>query len=81
MANVYMARMSSLVPVEVHKVKTTYHNDRTASQAAKVKETLIEEGLTEERILTVGFRDDEPPVAFPADQERLVVVKFISADK
>jgi outer membrane protein OmpA-like peptidoglycan-associated protein len=80
MANVYMARMSSLVPVEVHKVKTTYHNDRTASQAAKVKESLIEEGLAEERILTVGFRDDEPPVAFPADQDRLVVVKFVSAD-
>jgi outer membrane protein OmpA-like peptidoglycan-associated protein len=80
MASVYMARMSSLVPVQVHKVSSTYHNDRTASQAAVVKESLINEGLAAERIITAGYRDGEPPVKFPADQDRLVVVKLISSE-
>ena len=76
LANVYMARMSSLIPVEVSKVKSIYHNDRCEKQAERVKEILVERGLEGERISTMGYRDLEPPVQFPVDQERLVVVKL-----
>lgn len=78
MANVYLARMSSHVPVQVQKVNSTYHNDRTSSQAAVIKESLVNEGLSAERIVTVGYRDAEAPVEFPVNQDRLVVIKLLS---
>jgi OOP family OmpA-OmpF porin len=79
-ANVYMARMSSLVPVRVEKVTSMYHNDRTEKQAAKVSDALVAEGLAVERITTRGFRDASSPIQFPTNQDRLVVVKLVSAN-
>ena len=80
MANIYLARMSSLIPVEVQKVRTVYHNDRSEKQATMVKESLVNEGLVPDKITVVGYRDEQPPVPFPPQQDRLVVVKLISAN-
>jgi hypothetical protein len=78
MANIYMARMSSLVPVEVVKIKSIYHNDRTEKQALAVRDSLVSEGLAAERFQITGYRDAEPPVRFPSQQDRFVVVKLLS---
>lgn len=77
-ANIYMARMSSLIPVEVLRVRTIYHNDRTLKQALVIKDSLVANGLAPERIAIAGYRDAEPPVRFPAQQDRLVVFKLLS---
>lgn len=78
MANVYLARMSSLVPVQIQKIKATYHNDRTTKQANVISDSLVNEGLEEGRIEVKGYRDTEPPVQYPAKQDRLVVIKLLT---
>jgi len=80
MANVYMARMTSLIPVQVQKLTSTYHNDRTESQGLKVKSDLVDRGIAFNRINVVGYRDADPPVSFPTGQDRVVVLRILPSE-
>ena len=81
-ANLYLARMAAVDSISVQEILIVYHNDRSEAQAEVVKESLINEGIGETRVTSVGYRDAEPPVNFPANTDRMVVVKLLSgADK
>ena len=77
-ASIYMARMIASDSVVVPKMVNTYHNDRTTSQAEAVKESLIEAGIEEVRMQTIGHKDDLPSIEFPNDRDRLIVIRFLN---
>ena len=77
-ANIYLARMSTSDSVEVHKTMNTYHNDRTTAQAEAVKESLVEAGIDELRIHTIGYKDDLPSVEFANGNDRMIVIRLLN---
>ena len=77
-ADIYLDRMAALDSVAVDKVITIYHNDRTPAEANAVKERLTEEGIAAARMQAVGYKDTDPPVDFPAGQERMVVIRLLN---
>jgi hypothetical protein len=70
--------MSTSDSVEVHKTMNTYHNDRTTAQAEAVKESLVEAGIDELRINTIGYKDDLPSVEFANGNDRLIVIRLLN---
>ena len=77
-ANIYMARMSTRDSLEVQNTVNIYHNDRTTAQAEAVKESLIEAGIEELRIQTVGYKDDLPSLEFPGESDRMIVIRLLN---
>ena len=80
-ANVILDRMASLEMVTVTKLVNVYHNNRTPAQADAVKANLVEDGIEETRVQSIGYRDDEPPVDFQPDQDRMIVIRFLTDPK
>jgi outer membrane protein OmpA-like peptidoglycan-associated protein len=70
--------MAAVDSVQVQRLTTKYHNNRTPSQAEAVKQGLVKEGVAENRIKVVGYKDEEPPLPFDLNQDRVVVVKFLN---
>ena len=77
-AGIYLARMSASDSVVVPKLVNTYHNDRTTTQAEAVKESLIEAGIEELRMHTIGYKDDLPSIEFPNGRDRLIVIRLLN---
>jgi len=77
-AYTYLARMGAIDSVEVINLITTYHNDRTTAQANAVQTSLIEKGIAQSRMSFVGYRDKEPPLDFPSEKDRLIIIKLLS---
>lgn len=77
-ANIYLARMSTIDSLEVQNTVNIYHNDRTTAQAEAVKERLVEAGIEELRIFTVGYKDDLPSIEFPGDRDRMIVIRLLN---
>jgi len=80
-ANVLHARMASIDSVAVTRFVNVYHNNRTPAQADAVKANLVEDGIEESRLHSIGYRDETPPVDFQQDKERMIVIRFLSDPK
>lgn len=80
-ANVILERMASLEIVTVTTLVNVYHNNRTPAQADAVKANLVADEIDETRIQSIGYRDDEPPVDFQPDQDRMIVIRFLTDPK
>ncbi len=74
--NNYMARMSGVDSVEVVSLQQIYSNYRAGLQSEHIKNILIEKGINEDRIITAGFKEVDPPTPFISDADRVVFVKF-----
>jgi hypothetical protein len=70
-------RMAAIDSVEVLHLSNTYHNDRSLAQANAVQLSLIEKGIDPSRLQYFGYRDENPPVEFLAEKERMIVIKLI----
>jgi Tol biopolymer transport system component len=78
LANIFIDRMLALDSVAVQKLISVYHNDRTPAQSEAVRERLTASGIDETRLQTVGYKDDNPPVEFPDDENRMIVIRFLN---
>lgn len=74
----YMARMSAVDSVRIQELKPVYHNDRTQKQAEVVGKSLVEAGISEDRIEVVGYGTKQAPVDFAPNTNRMVVVRFLN---
>ena len=74
--NNYMARMSRVDSVEVVSLRNIYSNYRAELQSENIKKILVEKGISEDRIITAGFKEVDPPTPFISDADRVVFVKF-----
>ncbi|MEN8250639.1 MAG: hypothetical protein ABFS32_17025 [Bacteroidota bacterium] len=77
-ANVILERLAAVDSIQVEQELITYHNDRSIAQAEAVKTYLTVEGISENRIQTMGYRDGMPPVPFLGNKDRMVVIKFLN---
>jgi len=76
-AYTYLDRMGAIDSVEVLQLTSTYHNDRTSAQASAVQLSLTAKGIDQSRLQYLGHKDDKPPVDFPPDKDRLIVIRLI----
>lgn len=74
--NNYLARMAGIDSVEVVSLQHIYSNYRAELQAERIKKVLVEKGITEDRVVTAGFKEIDPPTPFMSDTNRMVFVKF-----
>jgi WD40-like Beta Propeller Repeat len=78
-ANTYLLQMAARDSVQVQRLVSTYHNDRTPAQAEAVKSSLVEAGVEEQRLKAVGYRDATPEVDYPDNMARMIVIRLLNA--
>jgi Tol biopolymer transport system component len=78
-ANTYLLQMATQDSVQVQRLVSTYHNDRTPSQAEAVKNSLVEAGIEERRLNAVGYKDATPVVDYPDNRDRMIVIRLLNA--